>query len=540
PAKQKAQKMSIGTFLADENFGSWADEMDDMPLPAAPAASSFGGERRAAAPSTSGFGGSNFNEDRGFAMREPLPLPTQPPYTAHVGNLSFDAASADISDLFVDCGVTNVRIVEDKLTKSPKGFGYVEFETVDGLKKALDLSGATLQGRAIRVSIAEPPKERDVKEFDWTRKGPLPEAPQRRVPERSSFGRNLDNVSDAGSERMGGGRRSNFESDGKFRDLSNWERKGPLSPPPMREGGRPRSNEGPGFRRSSPAWGEGRSQDGSRPPRREFQERTPTAADLDNQWRARMKPDQAAAQPAANEPSAPSSPATPAAVPVAAPATRPRLNLQKRTVTESPAAGTETKSSIFGGAKPIDTAAREKEVEERRQITLRQKKEADDKAKAEKTEKQRVTKDQTKPEKSGSTADPNSQDTADTPQGGKNFEILRRAGEEENDNTANPDQGKEAGDSAATADAPQEATASKTNGSWRLRLHPPRTLPMKRAGALWDQGSATTAAVAAPSPRFIDTPLELSRHSTEASHPSAKRTCVRDTLRIVPPRQSGH
>lgn len=97
-------------------------------------------------------------KDRGFAVREPLPLPTEPPYTVHVGNLSFDATSADISDLFADCSVTNVRIVEDKLTHSPKGFGYVEFETVDGLKKALDLSGATLQGRAIRISIAEPRK----------------------------------------------------------------------------------------------------------------------------------------------------------------------------------------------------------------------------------------------------------------------------------------------------------------------------------------------------------------------------------------------
>jgi translation initiation factor 4B len=91
-------------------------------------------------------------------VREPLPLPTQPPFTVHVGNLSFDAASADIGDLFSGCGVTNVRVVEDKLTKAPKGFGYVEFETVDGLKKALDMSGATLQGRSVRVSIAEPRK----------------------------------------------------------------------------------------------------------------------------------------------------------------------------------------------------------------------------------------------------------------------------------------------------------------------------------------------------------------------------------------------
>jgi len=92
----------------------------------------------------------------GYAVREPLDLPTQPPYTCHVGNLSFEATEADISDLFAGCGVTNVRVVEDKLTKAPKGFGYVEFETVEGLQKALDLSGSSLQGRSIRTSVAEP------------------------------------------------------------------------------------------------------------------------------------------------------------------------------------------------------------------------------------------------------------------------------------------------------------------------------------------------------------------------------------------------
>lgn len=44
------------------------------------------------------------------------------------------------------------------MTKAPKGFGYVEFETVDGLQKALDLSGTSLQGRTIRTSVAEPRK----------------------------------------------------------------------------------------------------------------------------------------------------------------------------------------------------------------------------------------------------------------------------------------------------------------------------------------------------------------------------------------------
>ena len=94
--------------------------------------------------------------DRGFAMREELPLPSKPPYTAHLGNLSFDAMEGDVNDFFAGCEVTNVRIVEDKMDRKPKGFGYVEFGSVDGLKKALDLSGTQFQGRNIRVSVAEP------------------------------------------------------------------------------------------------------------------------------------------------------------------------------------------------------------------------------------------------------------------------------------------------------------------------------------------------------------------------------------------------
>ena len=94
--------------------------------------------------------------DRGFATREQLPLPSKPPYTAHLGNLSFDATEDDVNDFFSGCEVTNVRIVEDKLDRKPKGFGYVEFGSLDGLKKALDLSGTQFQGRNVRVSVAEP------------------------------------------------------------------------------------------------------------------------------------------------------------------------------------------------------------------------------------------------------------------------------------------------------------------------------------------------------------------------------------------------
>lgn len=49
-----------------------------------------------------------------------------------------------------------MRIVEDKLDRKPKGFGYVEYASLDGLKKALELNGSQFQGRNIRITIAEP------------------------------------------------------------------------------------------------------------------------------------------------------------------------------------------------------------------------------------------------------------------------------------------------------------------------------------------------------------------------------------------------
>lgn len=93
-------------------------------------------------------------------MREQLPLPKEPPYTAHLGNLSFDVTEGDVEDFFAGCEVTSVRIVEDKLDRKPKGFGYVEFRSVEGLKQALTKNESSFQGRNIRISVADPRKFR--------------------------------------------------------------------------------------------------------------------------------------------------------------------------------------------------------------------------------------------------------------------------------------------------------------------------------------------------------------------------------------------
>lgn len=61
-----------------------------------------------------------------------------------------------MTEFFEGCDVASVRIIEDRELQRPKGFGYVEFAHIDGLKKALTLDGESFQGRMIKIKIAEP------------------------------------------------------------------------------------------------------------------------------------------------------------------------------------------------------------------------------------------------------------------------------------------------------------------------------------------------------------------------------------------------
>ncbi|EGN99014.1 hypothetical protein SERLA73DRAFT_181797 [Serpula lacrymans var. lacrymans S7.3] len=181
PKKQKGPKMSLNEFLGDSALGSWADEMDS--LPSAPATKTD--EERAR-------GGDRFGRRDDFMSsrpdrpsgppREDLPLPTQPPYTAFIGNLAFDMTESELESYFAPQQTISVKIIKDREDK-PKGFGYIEFTELEGLKDALAKSGSNLSGRTIRVSVAEPPKERagfgggfeDDTKFagNWRREGPI-------------------------------------------------------------------------------------------------------------------------------------------------------------------------------------------------------------------------------------------------------------------------------------------------------------------------------------------------------------------------------
>jgi len=292
-----------------------------------------------------------------------------------------------------------------------------------------------------------------------------------------------DPASDAANER--GPRRGGFfEGDGKVRDFGNWERKGPLSPPPGAEptqGGRgPRGP--PPERRGSPAWGEGTgrsSEAGSRPPR---PERAPTAADQDSQWRSRMKPD-APSPVATPDASVPSSPQPAAAPP--APASRPRLNLAKRTVSEAvPAENSPTGSSIFGGAKPVDTRTRDAEVEKKQREANEARKEAENKAREEKKAREAAAKAE-RPEKeardspreAGKQSERKGSDAQSSPN--KQYEILRRMNEDQDeegdhdgpDASANGEivQDKETKPQETVREVPTDKSA---DGAWRKEQTP--------------------------------------------------------------------
>jgi RNA recognition motif-containing protein len=75
----------------------------------------------------------------------------------YVGNLPFQATEDVINKHFSACGeVVTVSVMMDRETGQPRGFGFVEMASEAAAKKAvMELNGKELQGRSLRVDIAE-------------------------------------------------------------------------------------------------------------------------------------------------------------------------------------------------------------------------------------------------------------------------------------------------------------------------------------------------------------------------------------------------
>lgn len=80
----------------------------------------------------------------------------------YVGNLSFDAIENDLQDLFAQHGtVTEVNLMQDRVTGKARGFGFVTMETKEAADAAiLALNGKDWKGRALTVNEARPREAR--------------------------------------------------------------------------------------------------------------------------------------------------------------------------------------------------------------------------------------------------------------------------------------------------------------------------------------------------------------------------------------------
>ncbi|XP_034127687.1 probable WRKY transcription factor protein 1 isoform X2 [Drosophila guanche] len=90
----------------------------------------------------------NFGRDRNWDnnnhnrnSNNQRPVPTDPPFSAYVGNLPQGLVQGDVMKIFSDFEVKNVRLVNDRETDEFKGYGYVEFETLEQLERALACNG---------------------------------------------------------------------------------------------------------------------------------------------------------------------------------------------------------------------------------------------------------------------------------------------------------------------------------------------------------------------------------------------------------------
>jgi len=84
----------------------------------------------------------------------------------YVGNLPFSATEDELRELFAPHGnVLSVKLVTDRDTGRPRGFGFMEMEEDEAAAAIEALDGKDFNGRTLRVNLArergsEGPKRR--------------------------------------------------------------------------------------------------------------------------------------------------------------------------------------------------------------------------------------------------------------------------------------------------------------------------------------------------------------------------------------------
>merc|ERR1719418_541304 len=181
---------------------SWADDEDDY-VP--DNRYSRGGAEKVILPTAPRASlGSAIDSDR---------IPNHPPFTAYIANLSYDIDVEDVYKFFEKQNVTNIRLLRDGDPENGrlKGFGYADFGDRQSLVDALAMNDNFLKNRKIKIDISTNSSGPD------------------RGGQRGGFGDRM------GNNRMDNNRPRDGD-DGEDRTGGDWRSGGGL--PPMRDDGR--------------------------------------------------------------------------------------------------------------------------------------------------------------------------------------------------------------------------------------------------------------------------------------------------------------
>ncbi len=79
----------------------------------------------------------------------------------YVGNISSQVTEEDINEAFATYGqLTSVRIIKDRYTGEPRGFGFIEMpEKTEAEAAIAGLNGKELKGKTLNVNEARPRPE---------------------------------------------------------------------------------------------------------------------------------------------------------------------------------------------------------------------------------------------------------------------------------------------------------------------------------------------------------------------------------------------
>ncbi|XP_044315218.1 eukaryotic translation initiation factor 4B [Drosophila rhopaloa] len=265
-------------------------------------------------------------------------IPHKAPFIAYINNLPFDANEDDLYEFFGGINLISLRLPrEDGENGRSRGFGYVELENRDDLIHVLSLPDPSIKGRRIRIELSN---ENDQQNRQKNRRF-------------DGFGNSGDNRDSGNWRRDSQNNGSSFGYSSNFDRSFNRERK-PLpereetnTPGSWRTSARPQSIDSSPTRRDVDQVSEKYRDGRGRIPERYSRDDT---SKFEERPKLNLKP-RTLPLPDMN-----------------------KLDFEKTDVVETNSAKQSGSLSVnvFGSAKPVDTAARELEIEERLALARKQ------------------------------------------------------------------------------------------------------------------------------------------------------------------------